>query len=111
VRWINIGLDFKFITTMGHKRKRSLHDAPVDLSKMQLAKQRLQALQEELSGIEETTEEMNQIMTHVDALQDILDTTKKPVRAVFTSLFSPRPFLNKITCRNMDFPPYRRTIC
>jgi hypothetical protein len=36
---------------------------------MQLAKQRLQALQEELGAIEETTEEMNQIMVHVDGLQ------------------------------------------
>jgi hypothetical protein len=62
-----------------HKRKHSLYDAPVDLIKMQLAKQRLQALQEELSGIEETTDEMKQIMMHVDALQDILHTTKKLV--------------------------------
>jgi hypothetical protein len=62
-----------------HKRKRSLQDMPVDLTKMQLAKQRLQALQEELSGIEETTDEMGQIMVHVDALQDILKTTKKLV--------------------------------
>jgi hypothetical protein len=31
---------------------------------MQLAKQRLQALKEELSGIEETTDVMEQIMTH-----------------------------------------------
>lgn len=68
-----------------HKRKRSLHDAPVDLTKMQLAQQRLRSLQEELSGIEETTDEMEQIMTHVDALQDILHTTKKLVRGDSTS--------------------------
>jgi hypothetical protein len=68
-----------------HKRKRSLHDVPVDLTKMHLAQQRLRALQEELGGIEETTDEMEQIMTHVDALQDILHTTKKLVRGVSTS--------------------------
>ena len=49
---------------------------------MQLAQQR--ALKEELSGIEETTEEMEQIMTHVDALQVILNTTKKMVRDAST---------------------------
>jgi prefoldin subunit 5 len=53
---------------------------------MQLANQRLQALQTELSGIEETAEEMDQIMAHVDALQDILGTTKKLVRIVSTLL-------------------------
>ncbi|KAH9956607.1 hypothetical protein BC827DRAFT_1270800 [Russula dissimulans] len=59
------------------KRKRSVHDTPVDLTKMQLARQRLSALQEELSGIEETEGEMGEIMRHVDALQDILGSTKK----------------------------------
>ena len=58
-----------------HNRKRSLHDTPLDLSKTKLAQQRLRALKEELIIIEETTEEMEQIMTHVDALQVILDTT------------------------------------
>ena len=45
-----------------HNRKRSLHDTPLDISKMQLAQQRLRALKEELSGIEdlETTEEMEE---------------------------------------------------
>jgi hypothetical protein len=61
------------------KRKRSVHDTPVDLTKMQLARQRLSALQEELRGIEETEAEMAGIMEHVDALQDILGSTKKLV--------------------------------
>ncbi|KAI0300516.1 hypothetical protein B0F90DRAFT_1723552 [Multifurca ochricompacta] len=44
---------------------------------MQLARQRLSALQEELGGIEETEVEMTEIMKHVDALQSILGSTKK----------------------------------
>lgn len=36
-------------------------------------------LQEELSGIEETEAEMEEIMKHVDALQGILGSTKKLV--------------------------------
>lgn len=64
-------------TQKGNKRKRSIQDTPVDLTKMQLARQRLSALQEELSGIEETETEMEEIMKHVDALQGILGSTKK----------------------------------
>ncbi|KAF8691862.1 hypothetical protein AX14_002732 [Amanita brunnescens Koide BX004] len=64
-------------TQKGNKHKRSIQDAPVDLTKMQLARQRLSALQEELSGIEETETEMEEIMKHVDALQGILGSTKK----------------------------------
>lgn len=86
-----------------HKRKRSLHDAPLDLFKVQLAQQQLRALKEELSGIEETTEEMEQIMTHVDALQDILKTTKKVVRNTST----PRSLPEIIACRKSDFRMYR----
>jgi hypothetical protein len=60
-----------------HKRKRSIHDTPVDLTKMQLARQRLSALQEELRGIEETEAEMAEIMIHVNALQGILGSTAR----------------------------------
>lgn len=60
----------------GHKRKRSIHDTPVDLTRMQLA---WRALQEELSGIEETEAEMAEITTHVDALQGIPRSTRKLV--------------------------------
>ena len=89
-----------------HKRKRtgSLHDTPVDLTKMQLAIQRLGALKEELSGFEETTDEIEQIMTHVDALEVILNTTKKLVRDTST----PRSLLAITACRNSDFQMYRR---
>jgi hypothetical protein len=41
-----------------HKRKRSLQDTRVDLSKMRMALHHLDALKEELDGIEETEEEM-----------------------------------------------------
>lgn len=91
-----------------HKRKRSLHDAPLDLSKVQLAQQRLGALKEELSGIEETTEEMEQIMTHVDALQDILKTTKKVVCNTSTrQRVNPRSLPEITACRKSDFRMYR----
>jgi len=67
-------------TQKGHKGKRSIQDTPVDLTKMQLAQQRLFALQEELSaGIEETETEMKEMMKHVDALQGTLGSTKKLV--------------------------------
>lgn len=62
-----------------HKRKRSIQDTPADLTKMQLARQRLSVLQEELSGIEETEKEMEEIMKHVDALESILSSTKRLV--------------------------------
>jgi len=68
-----------------HKRKRSIQDAPVDLTKMQLARQRLSALQEELAGIQETEHEMEEVMKHVEALQDILGTAKKQ-KVSFSSL-------------------------
>ena len=69
-----------------HKRKRSLHDnTPLDLSNIQ----RLRALKEELSGIEETIGEimMEEILTQIDALEVILNTRKKVVRD-FNSSFS-----------------------
>jgi hypothetical protein len=58
-----------------HKRKR------INLTKMQLARQQLSALQEELRGIEETEAEIAEIrvMEHVNALQGILGSTKKLV--------------------------------
>lgn len=66
-----------------YKRKRSIQDTPVDLTKMQLVRQRLAALQEELAGIEETEEEMEEVTRHVEALQYILGTAKKLVSIVF----------------------------
>lgn len=64
-----------------HKRKRSLQDSPVDLTKMKMAMQRVQALREELAGIEETEGEMEALVTHVNSLEEILRSAKKPVRA------------------------------
>ncbi|KAF8811039.1 hypothetical protein BYT27DRAFT_7208897 [Phlegmacium glaucopus] len=51
-----------------HKRNHSIIDSPMDLTDMQLAhwQQRLGVLREELSGIKEAIEEMEQ--AHVDAL-------------------------------------------
>jgi len=64
-----------------HKRtKRSLRDTPVNLSKMRIALNRLTALKEELDGIEETEKEMESVMEHVNALEEILSRAKKPVR-------------------------------
>lgn len=65
-----------------HKRKRSLQDSPVDLSKMVMALNRLDVLKSELDGIQETKEELDSITKHVSALEDILRGAKKPVRSV-----------------------------
>jgi hypothetical protein len=46
---------------------------------MQLARQRLTALQEELAEIEVTEHGMEEVMKHVEALQCILGTAKKQV--------------------------------
>ena len=47
---------------------------------MKMAMQRVQALKEELAGIEETEGEMEALMTHVNSLEEILRGAKKPVR-------------------------------
>ena len=75
-----------FMSMKGHKRKRSINDTPIDLTKMQTARQRLLALQEESEGIEETELEMAKIMCHVDALQDILGSSKKLVSEIATGV-------------------------
>jgi len=62
-----------------HKRKRSLQDSTVDLSKMRMTLNHLGALKEELDGIEETEEELHTISEHVLALENILKSAKKPV--------------------------------
>ena len=67
-------------STRNHKHKQSLQDSPVDLTKMIMAMQRVQALKEELAGIEETEGEMEALMTHVNSLEEILRSAKKPVR-------------------------------
>jgi uncharacterized membrane-anchored protein len=64
---------------MSHKRKCSIHDNPVDVSKMKTATKYLQTLRTELEGIQETEAEMGTIMKHIGILEQILDNAKKPV--------------------------------
>ncbi|KAF9443433.1 hypothetical protein P691DRAFT_808967 [Macrolepiota fuliginosa MF-IS2] len=61
-----------------HKRKRSIQDSPVDISKTRQASIHLAALKEELEGIQETEAEMNAITQHMGALEDILSKAAKP---------------------------------
>lgn len=63
------------------KRKRSLQDSTVDMSKIRMALNHLETLKEELDGIEETEEELRAISKHVTALEDILKGAKKLVCA------------------------------
>lgn len=72
----------------GHKRKRSLQDSPIDVSKMRMALNRLDALKAELDGIQETEEELDGISKHVLALEDILKGAKKPVRPMSVATWS-----------------------
>jgi hypothetical protein len=72
----------------GHKRKRSIQDTSVDLSKMKMAISHAISLKEELAGIQETEAEMEAVMEHVHALQKILESAKKPKKQV-CKLFSP----------------------
>ncbi|TFY52650.1 hypothetical protein EVG20_g10461 [Dentipellis fragilis] len=60
-------------TSTDHRRKRSLQESHVDLSKTNTALYRLRQLQAELEGIEETEAEMAAVMKHVNALEDILN--------------------------------------
>ncbi|KAF9237792.1 hypothetical protein BU15DRAFT_62986 [Melanogaster broomeanus] len=64
-------------TTTIHKRKRSLQDARIDLSKMRMALDSLSVLREELDGIQETDKEMDTITEHVGALERILRGAQK----------------------------------
>ena len=75
-----------YMSERGHKRKRSLQDSIVDLSKMRMALSRLDALKEELDGIEETEVELHTISEHVLALENILKGAKKPVCVTFLGL-------------------------
>ena len=64
-----------------HKRKRNLQDSPVDISKMRILTTSLEALREELSGIDETEEEMEEVIKHVNELDCILKEAKRVVRS------------------------------
>lgn len=63
-----------------HKRKRSIEDAPADLSNLRTALNHLNALKTELAGIQEAEEELDSISKHTAALKVILKSTKQPVR-------------------------------
>jgi hypothetical protein len=45
---------------------------------MKMAMRRVRALKEELAGIEETEGEVEALMTHVNSMEEILRSTKKP---------------------------------
>ena len=77
----------------GHKRKRSLQDSPIDVSKMRMALNRLDALKAELDGIQETEEELDGISKHDLALEDILTGAMKPVRPIYIAAW---PITNDI---------------
>jgi len=77
-----------------HKRKCSLRDPTIDLSKMRMVLHHLESLKEKLRGIEETEEELQAITDHVLALENILVSgAKKPVRCKFGSQVHVRPVL------------------
>ncbi len=89
-----------------HERKRSLQDSPVNLTKMQMSRTHLRALEEELRGIEETEEEMQQIMSHADALEAILGATKKLVRpSMHAHLCSPMNLVENLVLRRVGDGP------
>jgi len=69
--------------TQTQKRKRSLQDTPIDKRKMTRVTNSLNALREELSGIDETEEKMEGVMKHVDELDCILKETKRIVHLSF----------------------------
>jgi hypothetical protein len=68
---------FSNIATKGHKRKRSIKDTPLDLSKMKIAMKHLVSLKELLDGIQETEAEMEARMERIQALENILENAKK----------------------------------
>lgn len=73
--------------TQTQKRKRSLQDTPIDKRKMTRVTNSLNALREELSGIDETEEKMEGVMKHVDELDCILKETKRIVHLSFIWLW------------------------
>lgn len=64
------------------KRKRSLQDTPIDSSKIRHAREYLEKLKEELDGIEETEETMNDVMDCMQDLEQILTRSKKQVSII-----------------------------
>lgn len=68
------------------KRKRSLQDDPADVSKMKQVMKELNALREELEGIQQMESELEKAMEHIKALEKHLESSKKPVRMDILSL-------------------------
>jgi hypothetical protein len=80
------------IAPMGDTRKRSTQDTPVNLSKMTMAINHLVALETELHGIQDAEREMDAVMEHFHALQEIFENTRKPVcKACSLSYMSSSP--------------------
>ncbi|KAF8338972.1 uncharacterized protein EI90DRAFT_2967439 [Cantharellus anzutake] len=67
------------MSSIGHKCKRSIEDTPINLSKMRLAQVAVESLKEELEGIQETEGALERVITELEALENILHNTKKPV--------------------------------
>ncbi|PPQ74684.1 hypothetical protein CVT26_007667 [Gymnopilus dilepis] len=61
-----------------HKRKRSIQDTPINVNRIQSAMHRVSVLKEELAGIKETEVDVEAMMQHVSALEQILRGAKKP---------------------------------
>jgi len=95
---------YAVMASKGHKRKRSIQDSPVDLSKMKMAMNHLVSLKEELDGIQETEGEMDAVMEHVHALQKILENAKKP-RLNFSSTTKKDLENLGVTGKDFDFIP------
>lgn len=66
-----------FDLAMGHKRKRSLQEVNLDISKMTLALQHMRALKDDLGEVEETEDVISSIMQHICKLEDILQKNGK----------------------------------
>ena len=97
-----------------HKRKRSLQDSTVNLSKMRMALNRLESLKEELYGIEETEEELQTITDHVLALENILKGANRTCFLFFLSYVSGVGsrfdfHINKLLCDFRYAPAHHRS--
>lgn len=60
-----------------HKGKRSIQDTPIDVSRMRRLTSQLEALREELQGVDETEAEMAEVIKHVNLLETLLKESKK----------------------------------
>jgi hypothetical protein len=63
-----------------HKRKRTIEEAVVDFATYKRAKDVMEALRQQLGDIEETEGDISGVMSHLDALGDILSRARQRVR-------------------------------